>query len=254
MSDRGPDLRDRLRRGRSYSRQRSLTPRERSTSVRGGDSGRRSRSRSRRSRDDRRRRDRSRSRSGISRSPSRNLYEEDRRVEDIAGLVKEQQDFLLELLTEHKAEVDTKLQSKQRRFSSKQIEKQHKINSNFLKLASNVKSALVNKDDKRALITVEDLIGQLESHAEDLIIADISPHGWLAVAKVRAGTDLPRALRKKLEQVDRDLAAQKHRHGGPGRKLFGIQKEGQGPLIRREGRRISPEDIQKYFRWLLAIS
>ncbi len=101
-------------------------------------------------------------------------------------------------------------------------------------------------DYKRAAVVIDDLLSQLETHAEDLVIADTSPHGWLAVAKVRAGTDLPKSLRKKLEQVDRELSAQKNRNGGPGKKFFGLQKEGQGPLLRRDGRRISPEEALSY--------
>ncbi len=241
MSEKGGgDLRDRLRRARSSLRKRSR-------SRRSGDN--RSRSRNRRgsrSGSPRQGGRRSRSGSGLSRSPSRGLYEEDEKIQRIASLVKGQQDFLLDLLTEHKAEVDQRFQIKQRKFASRQIEKQFEINSGFCKLALSAKSAIENNDVRRATACIEELIQQLETHSEDLVIADTSPHGWLAVAKVRAGTDLPKALRKKLEQVDRELSAQKNQYGGSGKKFFGLPKEGQGPLIRRDNRRITAEEALSY--------
>ena len=235
------DLRRRLSRARSASRRRAASERRRSAGRRGSGSRSRSRSRSRN-----RRRScspyRARSGSGISGSPSGELYREEKGVDRIATLVRDQQEFLLDLLSEHKAEVEDKLQSRQRKFASKQIEKQYEVNTSFKKLARSVKLALDAKDFRRAEHLVDTLLQQLDTHEEDLVIADTSPHGWLAVAKIRAGTDLPRALRKKLEQVDRDLSAQRAKYGEPGKKIYGVQKESQGPVVRRENRRISPEE------------
>jgi len=184
---------------------------------------------------------RSRSGSGISRSPSRELYGEGA-AGNIAELVKSQHDFLLDLLSEHKSEVEGKLQHKPRKFASKQIERQFEVNASFQKLCKSVQASLSAGDIKRASTAADELAAQLDVHVQDLVIADTSPHGWLAVAKVRAGTDLPKSLRKRLEQVDRELAAQKSRYGGPGKKLFPIQKTGSGMLIRRDNRRLSPEE------------
>jgi hypothetical protein len=77
-------------------------------------------------------------------------------------------------------------------------------------------------------------------HEEDLIIADTSPHGWLAVSKVRAGQELPKSLRKKLAQVDKDLAARKN--GGFKKKPGGFQKQGEGSNFRKGDKRVSPEE------------
>jgi len=242
------DLRRRLERSRSQSSRRDR--RSRSGGARTGRSRSRSASRTSsrsrsRTREPRRRR-RSKSGSGLSRSPSRELYEEDPPAR-LATLVKSQQDFLLDLLEEHKHEVEDKLQARQRRFASKQIEKQFEVNSGFQKLAKAALAALGAKDYRRANNALEELCNNLEVHSQDLIIADTSPHGWLAVSKIRAGTDLPKNLRKRLDQVDRELAAQRYRdNGGAGKKLFQVPKEGQGPLIRRDNRRISPEEALSY--------
>ena len=236
------DLRRRLQRVRSASRRPS-------PSRKHGSATERSRSRSRRrsrSRCGSRRRSQSRESFRLEGSTSRELYTEDAKLQQITSLVKDQQEFLLDLLSEHKAEVDVKLQSRQRRFSSKQIEKQYEINAGFLKLVTTAKALLDSADYKRTATVLEDLSSQLETHAEDLVIADTSPHGWLAVAKVRAGTDLPKLIRKKLEQVDRELSAQKNRSGGPNKKFFGFPKESQGPLLRRDGRRITSEEALSY--------
>jgi hypothetical protein len=52
--------------------------------------------------------------------------------------VEGQQEFILELLSEHKAEIDSKLQSKQRKFGNKQIEKQYEVNENFKEQAEKI--------------------------------------------------------------------------------------------------------------------
>ena len=162
----------------------------------------------------------------------------------IAELVENQQEFLLDLLTEHKAEVDNKLQSRQRKFASRQIEKQFEINSGFKTLAGKVQTAIQAKEYKRAAATVDLLLAQLEQHEEDLVIADTSPHGWLAVAKIRATKELPKNIRKRLEQVDRELAGQKSKYGTTKKKFFGFSREGQEPIVRRPGGgvRITPEE------------
>jgi hypothetical protein len=156
--------------------------------------------------------------------------------------VETQQQFLLELLSEHKAEVDSKLQVKQRRFSSKQIEKQYEVNTGFKELTEKIISKLKKEDIKKALHTAEKLLKDLEEHEEDLVIADTSQFGWLAVAKIRGTAELPKNIRKRLEQVEKDLAAQRNKNGGPRKKIPQVQGGGQEPFTRRGDRRISPEE------------
>jgi hypothetical protein len=170
------------------------------------------------------------------------LYREEEPVKKIEELVESQQQFMLELLSEHRAEVDTKLQVKQRKFGSKQIEKQYEVNAGFKELAEKILQKVKNKDHKKALALTEKLIKELEQHEEDLVIADTSQFGWLAVAKIRGTAELPKAVRKRLEQVERDLAAQRNRHGGARKKVQQIQGGGQEPIIRRNDRRTTPEE------------
>ena len=217
----------------------------------GGQPGR-SRSRSRRrSRDRRRSRSRSRSRSrgrrsvsrSISRSVSGELTAGADQLGEIKNLVTRQQEFIVDLISDHKKELEAKLQSQSRKFASRQIEKQFQINSGFKDRAGKVVAAIQKKDAGAALEEAEALVAELDRHEEDLIIADTSPHGWLAVAKVRAGTELPKDLRKKLSQVEKDLAATRpKRDGGPAKKPFRFSQHSQEPFVRRPERRVSPEE------------
>jgi len=80
----------------------------------------------------------------IARSPSRTLYEEGTGgvPPEVPRLIKQQQYFLVELLTEHKQEVEAKLQSKQTRFTSKPLEKQYDVNADFKELTEKAQAAL----------------------------------------------------------------------------------------------------------------
>jgi hypothetical protein len=233
---RAPSHREGSRR-RTRSRSRRREPEEPEGRGEAPDRGRaRSRSRIQRSR--------SRSRSfRLQRSVSRELYKEEVNPDKLVELVSSQKDYMLELIAEHKAEVEAKLQAKQRKFGNKQIEKQFEINANFKDLAEKILAKVKSEQTDWAVKLLEQLIQELEEHGEDLVIADTSPYGWLAVSKVRAATDLPKSLRKKLEQVNKDLAAQKVKKNGPDRRKFSsVQGSGQEPVIRRGDRRITPEE------------
>ena len=158
-------------------------------------------------------------------------------------MVVKQQEFIIDLLASHKTELETKLQSKSRRFGNRQIEKQYQVNLEFKELAGKVLLAIEKNDKQQARDEAELLVKNLERHEEDLIIADTSPHGWLAVAKVKANTELPKSLRKKLSQVEKDLSVRKPmRDGGAPKKFNKFSQQGQEPFVRRGDRRISPEE------------
>ena len=148
------------------------------------------------------------------------------------------------MFKEHKEEVDTKLQQKGRRFGNKQLEKQFEVNNRFLDLARKGYNCIQNGSERRAVKRLEELVQQLESHEEDLLIADASPHSWLAVSKIRSTKELPKNIRKSLEEVDRLLSSQKECTGDEQfkKKSPGAPGTSSGPLIRRPDRRISPEE------------
>jgi hypothetical protein len=154
--------------------------------------------------------------------------------------VESQQDFLLDLLKEHKTQVEQKISTKARRFASKQLEKQYQVNLSFKELAKKIKKAHKAKEWRRAKRTTSELLDLLEEHEQDLIVADISPHGWLAVSKLRNSSELPKDLRKKLSVVEKDLDAQKNRHGGNKKKFFSVPQQSQGSAGRR------PDAVKKY--------
>jgi hypothetical protein len=190
---------------------------------------------------------RSRSRSDrLERSVSRELYREvgepKRELKELRHIVENQQDFLVDLFNDHKAKVEEKLACKARRFSSKQLEKQYQVNLSFRDLVAKIQDAHQAKEWKLAKRTAEELADLLEEHEQDLIIADISPHGWLAVNKLRNTSDLPKALRKRLATVEKDLEAQKSKNGGHRKKLFAVSGTGQDSTGRKTDRKFSPEE------------
>jgi hypothetical protein len=157
--------------------------------------------------------------------------------------VETQQEFLIDLLSEHKAEVEEKLQQRSRRFSSRQIEKQFQVNSQFKELTGKIQSALAAKDIGKAKELLELLADNIEEHEQDLIIADSSPHGWLTVAKLRTTKELPKDVRRRLSAIERDLAAQKSRkYGGVGKKFNKFPQQGSESAGKRTDRKFSPEE------------
>jgi Zn-dependent M16 (insulinase) family peptidase len=162
--------------------------------------------------------------------------------------VESQQDFLLDLLSEHKAQVEEKITTKARKFASKQLEKQYQVNLAFKELAQKIKKAHKNKEWRRAKRATSELLQQLEEHEQDLIVADISPHGWLAVSKLRNSSELPKELRKKLSVVEKDLEAQKNKHGGAKKKLFPLPQQSQGGAGRQRqpDKKYSPEEALSF--------
>jgi hypothetical protein len=102
------------------------------------------------------------------RSVSRELYQPDKSIQQVKKIVSSQQEFLLELLTEHKAEVGGKIQAKTRWFASMQIEKQFQINLGFKDQASKIQIALQAGEVQRAPDVNKLLLEAIEQHKEDL--------------------------------------------------------------------------------------
>jgi hypothetical protein len=164
-------------------------------------------------------------------------------VQQIKQIVQSQQEVILELLSEHKAEVEEKLQQRTRRFGSRQIEKQFQINSQYKELVGKTQQALSSNDQQKAKELLQLLADQLEEHEQDLIIADSSPHGWLTVSKLRTTKELPKALRKRLAEVERDLNQQKQKkNGGPGKRFTRFPQQGGDGDSKRADKRSTPEE------------
>jgi hypothetical protein len=164
---------------------------------------------------------RGRSPSRLSRSPSRELLREQDKIDEVAAIIASERENILAILANHKAELESKLQTKTRKFSCRQIDKQFQVNVEFRELACKTLQALEAGEVQRATGVCKKLLEDIDKHAEDLIIADQSPHGWLAVAKVRSGQELSKSTRKKLAQVEKDLANRKT--GGFKRKSETLQ-------------------------------
>jgi hypothetical protein len=184
----------------------------------------------------------------VSRSVSRELYAEERspplQVAQVPQLIKAQQEFLVDLITEHKHEIEGKIQSKKRKFASKALEKQFEVNDSFKDLTARALAALKKNNRSKAKRLLKELRDSLQEHEEDLIIADTSPNGWLAVAKVRGRSDLPEEVRKKLEKADKEIWRARG-YGQPKRKFGAVQEAGQGSDVRtkRPQQKFSPEEL-----------
>ncbi len=192
-----------------------------------------------------RRRERSRTRS-LSRSVSGGLYDRGDELKEMRKLVEEQQEHIISLLQDHKVRIEERIQTRSRKFSSRQLEKQYQVNLELKELASEVVSAVQKREADKALGVATALLEKLELHEQDLIIADTSPHGWLAVAKVRSSTDLPKNIRKKLDLVERELASRRQRGDGFFKKKpFQVQGPGRELVSGRQAynRRLSPEEL-----------
>jgi hypothetical protein len=163
----------------------------------------------------------------------------------VPQLIKAQQDFLVELIADHKQEVDAKLQNKQRRFSSKALEKQYKISAGYKEQVDKALKAVRSDNKSRAKTVLKKLKKEITEHQEDLLIADTSPNGWLAVAKLRNRTELPSSIKKKLDKIDKEIWFSK-KYGGPAKKKFGkIQGQGDRGDVRtsRPQQKLSPEEL-----------
>jgi hypothetical protein len=151
----------------------------------------------------------------------------------------------VELLSEHKQEVETKLRAKQRRFSSKPLEKQFEVNNRFAELVEKALAAVRRNNRRKAKSMLKKLRDDIREHQEDLVIADTSPNGWLAVAKLRNRSELSDDLRRKLEKVDKEIWRSRS-YGGAQKKFGKLQNQGQGGDVRTNRgppQRRSPEEL-----------
>jgi hypothetical protein len=97
---------------------------------------------------------------------------------------------------------------------------------------------------KRTKMTLKKLWDRLKEHQQDLIIADTSPNGWLAVARLRNKSELTDYFRKKLERVNKEIW-RRQSSGGPQKKFTRFQGQGGGGDVctRRPQQKLSPEDL-----------
>jgi len=77
-----------------------------------------------------------------------------------------------------------------------------------------------------------------------LVIADTSPNGWLAVARLRNKSELPEDLRKKLERVNKEIWHSRN-YGGAKKKFGKVQTARVGGNVRtgRPQQKLSPEEL-----------
>jgi hypothetical protein len=87
----------------------------------------------------------------LERSASRSLFNEEE-VRGVPQLIKQQQDFLVELISD---------QARQRRFTSKPLEKQAAVNAGFQELVAKVLAALKRGHKKKMKAVLKQLRDRL---------------------------------------------------------------------------------------------
>jgi len=177
---------------------------------------RRSRTRSR----SRPRRRHHRGRSESRRAPSQRREEgKSVPIEQVEKLLQDQQSNLLDIISNHKDEIDSLVSSKKHNFKKPGIGKQFDWNNKIERLVKKALKKGVKKENyKKARDLLEEVLDLISDKQEDLMVADSSRHGWLTVACVRnTASDLPTELQKRIEKVesrlDKSKSARQERNG-----------------------------------------
>lgn len=118
-------------------------------------------------------------------------------------LLDEQQNYIAHLLTEHKAEVDEKIDvSKKHTFRQKNLEKQFEITEKIGRLNKKIKREVKTNNIEKALDAIKEQEETIDEHQEDLITADSCKFGWLTVQKLKNTSSLPSAQLRKIEKIE----------------------------------------------------
>jgi hypothetical protein len=79
------------------------------------------------------------------------------------------------------------------------------VNTKFAELADKSLAAVRRNSRRKAKAALKQLRDEIRERQEDLVTADTSPNGWPAVAKLRNRSELSDELRRKFEQVDKEI-------------------------------------------------
>lgn len=121
-------------------------------------------------------------------------------------LLTKQQEYVHDLISQHKSDLEelvTQSTTNPTTFRNKGIEKQYSFNGKVLRLVKKVKKGLKKRKDVTNL--VKEVIDLLDTHAEDLLVADSSRHGWLTVHQLRGRQTLSSDLLQKVDRIDSRL-------------------------------------------------
>ena len=169
-------------------------------------------------------------------------------VDTFKKLLDKQQNFIANLLAEHIAEVDEKIDvSKKHSFRHKNLEKQFEITSKLSKLNKKISHEVKRGHVNRALDALAEQEEVLKEHEEDLITADSSKFGWLTVQKLRNISSLPTSQLKKIEKIESLIERTKPplQNGRNFRKPYDLEKSFLSKSFRtnRPSQKKSPEQL-----------
>ena len=166
--------------------------------------------------DDSRGRSMSRRRSPWSRSASRicsrscdshrySKFDNETGISNFHDLLKQQEEHLCDLMLDHKQEVVSLVKEKTKNFRKKPLQKQFEFLDELYQILDKAKKYLKKEKVDEALTLVHRCSERLKDKKEDLLVADQSPHGWLAVSLLQEGSDLPRGTQRKLDKINSRL-------------------------------------------------
>lgn len=158
-------------------------------------------------------------------------------VQDVKKLLDEQQDYMLELLSTYKEDLEP---TTSRSFKKIGIEKQYLFNGKILKELAKLKRCLKKQHFEKSLKHYREAIEKLELQQQDLLVADRSPHGWLTVSMLHGNKDLPQDLLKKVQKIEARLDRNRRPQHGEFKKYTNkLEKSGGQNIRRRQG----PEEL-----------
>ena len=126
-------------------------------------------------------------------------------IAEVEKLLEKQQSTLLEIISNHKQEIDDLVTPTKQTFRKVGIAKQHSFNQSIISMVKKLKKYHKDDDYKRGKEMIKDIIERLEEQQTDLQIADSSKHSWLTVSVLRNKTTLPADIAKKIEKIETRL-------------------------------------------------
>ena len=155
-----------------------------------------------------------------SQSPRFSKFDNEKELSKFRELLKEQENHLSDLMLDHKKDVEDLVKERKRSFRRKPLQKQFEFLDDISNNLEKTKKLLKKNKVEKALKTIRNCSDKLEDKKEDLLIADQSPHGWLAVSLLRENSDLPRGTQKKLDKINYRLDRVRSERGNQ-RKNYG---------------------------------
>ncbi len=171
-------------------------------------------------------------------------------VNQVKQLMDEQQNNLLQILGNHKDDIDDLVASKTKKFRKPSIEKQHQFNAQILHLLNRVKKEHKKGHSETVASLIKEALSKLENQQADLLVADQSKYGFLTVNLLRGNTELPSSIAKKVEKIESrlDKTHQDYERGKKPSKPLDTKTGGRFEHRRKQGPEQLLQQLQRRTR------